>query len=78
MTKAQAQESIIKVRAYKVSNWDNAEDEYCRKWFASSWLGQGMILCNYCKESAVEFRGYIADHVCAECEASLKQLHIKE
>ena len=75
MTRTKALEEIIKVRVYEVKNWDNSEDAYCKQWFGKNWLGYGLVLCSYCKASAVEFKGYIADHVCAECQASLDQLN---
>lgn len=74
MTKKQAENQILSNKIFTVKDWDHSEDEYCRQWFGRDYLGCGMIRCDYCKDNAVEFRGYISGHVCAECQKDLENL----
>lgn len=77
MTRAQAQQQILSVKAYTVSNWDESEAEYCRKWFGKNFIPGGHILCAYCLEEPVEFKGYLGVHVCPQCQDSLDILNGK-
>lgn len=62
------------VSRINMHEWDKSEDERCEKWFGSRYLGNGMLLCSYCLENQVEFRGYFMDHVCEDCQESVKEL----
>lgn len=74
MTKPQAMNQILTVRVHSISNWDDTENEYCRKWFGSNWIEGGYVLCAYCLEAAVPFHGYIGSHVCEACQDSVGRL----
>jgi hypothetical protein len=70
---AKIEEQILSDRLH-IRNWDSSEDDYCRRWYGSNYLGNGFIKCEFCKDNQVQFQGYFRSHVCAECEESLKNL----
>lgn len=57
-----------------VKEWIPDEDEACKQWFGVRYLGLGQVLCGFCLSTAVDFKGYLADHVCEDCRQSLDQL----
>lgn len=74
MTKKRAAIEIIKIRAHIITNWDESEEAYCKAWFGRNWLGHGLVRCGYCQTNAVMFRSYIGEHICEDCEQSLREL----
>lgn len=50
------------------------EEEYNKFYFGSSYLGRNLVKCDYCKDNAVEIKGYFESHVCVDCQLDLANL----
>lgn len=75
MTKKQAElELRILTKPLNHNDWDYSEDNECRQWFGINYLGHGFVRCDFCKENAVSFKGYMSNHVCSDCQDSLRNL----
>lgn len=49
-------------------------EEYNQFHFGKSYLGNGFVQCDYCKDNAVEIKGYFEQHVCVDCQLAIASL----